>query len=176
MANMGIRTKKIHRNDRNNRTERMYRNDLNNRAESVHSNDLYNRREKASGGNPTIRPEGRGLKFISTLLIMYVLTGVMLFILAFLLYRFKLSENMVSVGIMGVYILAGFLGGMIVGRRMGSRCFLWGLAVGSIYFCILFAGSVILEKGIPDNTLKMASIWVMCACACMIGGMVAIKD
>lgn len=176
MANLGIRTKKIHSNDRNNRTERMYRNDLNNRVESLYGNDLHNRMERASGDSLTTRPEGRGLKFISTLLIMYVLTGVMLFILAFLLYRFKLSENMVSVGIMAVYILAGFLGGVIIGRRMGRRCFLWGLAVGSIYFCILFAGSAILEKGIPDNTVKMAAIWVMCACAGMIGGMVARKE
>ena len=164
MGNMGIRMKKMQRNHLNNRAGRMYGNDLNHRMEQSPEDSL------------TQGAGGRGLKFISTLLIMYVLTGIMLFILAFLLYRFKLSKNAVSVGIMAVYILAGFLGGIIVGKRMGRRCFLWGLFTGSVYFCILFAGSAVLEKGIPDNTVKMAAIWVMCACAGMIGGMVVKKD
>lgn len=115
--------------------------------------------------------DGKGLKFISTLLIMYVLTGVMLLILAALLYRFKLSENLVSAGIMAVYIVAGFIGGLILGKRIGRHKFFWGMLAGTVYFMILFAGSVALNHGTPENTVRMAAVWVMCACAGMIGGM-----
>ncbi len=117
--------------------------------------------------------DGKGLKFISALLIMYVLTGVMLLILAALLYRFQLSENLVSVGIMAVYIIAGFIGGLIAGKRIGRHRFFWGMLAGTVYFMILFAGSAALNHGAPENTIKMAAVWVMCACAGMIGGMLS---
>ena len=49
------------------------------------------------------------------LLLAYGLTGIMLLLLAFLLFRFDLKENMVSMGIVLVYILSCFLGGILAG-------------------------------------------------------------
>ena len=59
------------------------------------------------------------------LLLAYGLTGIMLLLLAFLLFRFDLKENMVSMGIVVVYILSCFLGGIIAGRCAGTRKYLW---------------------------------------------------
>lgn len=119
----------------------------------------------------TAGQEGKGLKILGTLLLMYVLTGILLLILALLLYKFQLNEKFVSAGIIGVYIFAGLIGGLVIGQRMGRRKFLWGLATGTIYFLILFAGSVAMNHGLPENISRMALVWVMCGGAGMIGGM-----
>ena len=51
----------------------------------------------------TGKQERTMMKILSTLLIMYVITGVALLILALLLYKMQLNENAVSVGIMVIY-------------------------------------------------------------------------
>ena len=60
----------------------------------------------------------------------YVLTAGLLLLLAFLLYRFGLSEKVVSICITAIYIIVTFFAGMLVGKREGKRKFLWGLAMG----------------------------------------------
>ena len=62
----------------------------------------------------------------------YILTAGLLLLLAFLLYRFGLSEKVVSVCIIAVYIIVTFLAGLIAGKRAGKKKFLWGLAMGVI--------------------------------------------
>lgn len=68
------------------------------------------------------------LKVLSTLLIMYILTGVALFVLAFLLYKMELTENIVTIGITAIYVVSGLLGGIIIGKRMKTRRF-WRVLV-----------------------------------------------
>lgn len=121
--------------------------------------------EKTAGRN------GKGLKMLGTLLLMYVLTGILLLILALLLYKFQLNEKFVSAGIIGVYIFTGLAGGLVIGKRTEKRKFLWGLVIGTIYFLILFAGSVAMNHGLPENMNRMALVWIMCGGAGMIGGM-----
>ena len=104
------------------------------------------------------------LKVLSTLLIMYILTGVALFVLAFLLYKMELTENIVTIGITAIYVVSGLLGGIIIGKRMKTRRFLWGIIMGAAYFLVLLIGSALLNRGL---TL------VMCMGAGMIGGMVS---
>ena len=77
------------------------------------------------------------LKVLSTLLIMYILTGVALFVLAFLLYKMELTENIVTIGITAIYVVSGLLGGIIIGKRMKTRRFLWGIIMGAAYFLVL---------------------------------------
>ena len=97
------------------------------------------------------------LKVLSTLLIMYILTGVALFVLAFLLYKMELTENIVTIGITAIYVVSGLLGGIIIGKRMKTRRFLWGIIMGAAYFLVLLIGLTL----------------VMCMGAGMIGGMVS---
>ena len=85
------------------------------------------------GGRKMERAEGNNkivLKVLSTLLVMYILTGAALFLLAFLLYKMELTENIVTIGIMVIYVVSGLLGGIIIGKRMKTRRFLWGILIG----------------------------------------------
>ena len=115
--------------------------------------------------------DGIGFKVLSTLLFMYVLTGLLLFAMAFLLYKFKLDETFVMVGIIVVYIVSGFLGGCMMRIRLKSSCAFLGLLLGTLYFFVLFIGSAILNHGMPSEILRLIAVWIMCGCGGMLGGM-----
>ena len=73
---------------------------------------------------------------LKSLLCSYTLTGVLLLILAFLLFKMDLSEAVVSVGIIVIYILSCFLGGLLLGRKMKKQKYVWGLLLGTGYFSL----------------------------------------
>lgn len=103
----------------------------------------------------------------------YVLTAGLLLLLAFMLYRFGLSEKVVSVCIIAIYILVTFFAGLLAGKREGKRKYLWGLVMGVLYFGILAAVSLIVNKGVEDVAGNMMTVFFLCAGSGMLGGMVS---
>ena len=93
--------------------------------------------------------------------------------LALLLFKMQLSENVVTVGIMVIYIVSCLIGGLIAGKRIQVRKFLWGVVVGAVYFVILLIGSLLMNRGISSDTVHVATTLVMCMAAGMIGGMIS---
>lgn len=131
-------------------------------------------RDRTNSGEAAAKGRANpAMKLLSTLLIMYVVTGAALLVLALLLYKLQLSEKAVSVGIMAVYVAAGLLGGFIAGKRLRTRRFLWGLILGAVYFAVLLAGSFFLNRGLETDLLHMAAALVMCMASGMIGGMLS---
>lgn len=102
----------------------------------------------------------------------YVLTAGLLLLLAFMLYRFGLSEKVVSVCIIAIYILVTFFAGLLAGKREGKRKYLWGLAMGVLYFGILVIVSLAVNKGLEDVAGNMMTVFFLCAGSGMLGGMV----
>ena len=128
------------------------------------------------GGRKMERAEGNNkivLKVLSTLLVMYILTGAALFFLAFLLYKMELTENIVTIGIMVIYVVSGLLGGIIIGKRMKTRRFLWGILIGGAYFVVLLIGSLLMNQGISGDGLHVGMTLIMCMGAGRIGGMIS---
>lgn len=117
--------------------------------------------------------KNKPLVIISTLLIMYVITGLALLALALLLFKMQLSENVVTIGIMVIYIVSCLIGGLTAGKRIQVRKFLWGVVVGAVYFVILLIGSLLMNRGISSDTVHVATTLVMCMAAGMIGGMIS---
>ena len=68
-------------------------------------------------------------RLVRTLIITYIISAVLLSALAFALYRFRLPESQIALGVSAVYILSCLIGGFIAGKTIKSRRFLWGLAV-----------------------------------------------
>ena len=54
----------------------------------------------------------------------YAITGGSLLLLALLLFKLDLTEGKITAGIIIIYILSCFLGGLLAGKRAGSRKFL----------------------------------------------------
>lgn len=103
----------------------------------------------------------------------YILTAGLLLLLAFILYRFGLSEKVVSVCIIGIYIAVTFLTGLLAGKKEGRRKFLWGLITGALYFGILVVVSLIVNRGAEDVAGNMLTVFFLCAGSGMLGGMVS---
>jgi len=110
---------------------------------------------------------------LKCLLLSYLLTTGLLLLLALMLYRFQLSEKVVSVCIIAIYIIVTFLAGFITGKREGSRKFLWGLLVGALYFIILVLISLGVNSGMEHTSTNLLTVLMLCCGSGMLGGMVS---
>lgn len=110
---------------------------------------------------------------LKCLVFSYIITGVLLMVLAFLLYRLQLKENIVSIGIIVIYTAASFFAGFAAGKKMGSRKFLWGLLMGVLYFTVLTIVSLIVNRQIDDIAGNFVTALGICAGSGMLGGMLS---
>ncbi len=113
------------------------------------------------------------LFLLKTLLFSYILTGVLLALLAFLLYKVGLTESIVSIVIIAIYVAATFFAGFIAGKRLKNRKFLWGLLMGSAYFLVLAGISMALGEPAGHLGDSAVTTLVLCAAGGMLGGMLS---
>ena len=111
----------------------------------------------------------RLLFFFKCLLFCAILTGILLLLLAFLMYRLRFSEGIVTVCITAIYVITTFF----TGKREGSRKFLWGLLAGSIYFILLLILSMIMKSPGDLSTMHTLTVLALCAGGGMLGGMLS---
>ncbi|MDE6674756.1 MAG: TIGR04086 family membrane protein, partial [Acetatifactor sp.] len=86
------------------------------------------------------------LFLLKSLLFSYILTGSLLLLLALLLYKADLSQKVVSICIIVIYVLATFFAGFITGRKLKNRKFLWGALMGAAYFLVLVVISLAVNR------------------------------
>lgn len=110
---------------------------------------------------------------VRTIFITYLLTAIMLLVLAFCLYRFHLGENQVNMGVNGIYAAVCLLGGLLAGKATKHKRFLWGLLTGTVYFLILLGVSFLINKGIGGSVKELLLVYAMCAGSGTIGGMLS---
>lgn len=103
----------------------------------------------------------------------YLLTGIILLVLAFLMYRFYPSGELLKMGIVFTYLFSSFVGGFLAGRQGKEKRFLWGMAVGFFYFIILFLVSIALGRDVFGNLGTTVTIFIMCTLGGMLGGMIS---
>lgn len=107
------------------------------------------------------------------LFLMYFVTMALLLLLAFLLYKTDLSETVFKIWLMAVYIISGFLGGFLIGKRRKNKKFLWGFFMGAVYYLLLIAVSLLLHKGIDSDVMHLLTTAVFCLASATVGGMVS---
>ena len=110
---------------------------------------------------------------LKALLACYLVTGMLLLLLAFLLYRFDLSEQMVTIGIVATYAISTLVGGFIAGKIKQERKFLWGLVMGAIYFLLLMMISLGVYREISQQGSNLLTTVLLCVGGGMIGGMLS---
>lgn len=129
---------------------------------------------------PSVRRNGGNLKqkekmipLLKCLLCAYIVTAGFLMLLALLLYKFRLSEQVVSIAIIAVYVIATFTAGFFTGKCMEKRRFLWGLGMGTVYFLILALVSVGANGQMTAFDSHFFTTFVLCAAGGTLGGMVS---
>lgn len=110
-----------------------------------------------------------------TVAVMFAISGVLLLLLAFGLYQADLSEAVVKIGVVAIYIVSCFTGGFLIGRWMQDKKYLWGLLTGAIYFILLFVVSLLLKQGMGESLfeepVRIFTTFVLCSVSAMAGGM-----
>ncbi len=121
----------------------------------------------------TIAKGSQIVSIIKALLASYIVTGILLFVLTFLLYKFDWDEQKVTAGIIVIYVLSTFVGGFILGKLKRVRKFLWGLIMGVLYFVLLFLISFGVYRSFDGNGTNVITTLLLCAGGGMLGGMLA---
>ena len=120
-----------------------------------------------------IRKNPKVMWMLKSLLASYIITAVLLVVLAMLLYRLELNEKTVSASIVGIYVLSTFVGGFILGKLMKVRQFFWGLSLGVAYFALLLLITLGVYKGLNGDAANLLTAFVLCAGGGMAGGMIS---
>ncbi len=109
----------------------------------------------------------KGLLFSS------LITGLLLLLIALLMYKAGISESVASPMVVGAYILAALIGGFYFAKHAQSRRFLWGMLFGTafyaVYLLIAACYGTLLSMGIGE----LASMLAFSVVAGMAGGMVS---
>ena len=110
---------------------------------------------------------------LRSLLISYVLSGILLAALALALYKLRLKEGQVTLMVYAVYLLTCLSGGFLAGKRIRQRRFFWGLLSGLLYFLVLFAVSWAMNMGSAIDMERSVTVMGICALGGTIGGMLS---
>lgn len=113
------------------------------------------------------------IQVLKALLASYIVTGILLFIVTLFLYKFEWDEQMVTAGIIAIYVLSTFVGGFIMGKLKETKKFLWGLVIGFLYFVLLFLISFAVYRSFDGNGTSVITTLLLCMGGGMLGGMIA---
>ena len=110
---------------------------------------------------------------LKVVLITYVITGVLLVLLAFGLYKMQLSEAHTKLGIIIVYAISTIAGGYIIGKKKMHRRLLWGLLIGLTYFVVLSIIAFIMNKGLYVDGASAMKAALVCTLGGIAGGVIS---
>ena len=100
-------------------------------------------------------------------------TSVGVVVLALCLLMLSISEEMVEVGILMIYILSCFMAGMIIGRKRKNRRFLWGMLIGVVYYSVLYIATIFVVNT-PDAVVSdVMTTLIICSGSATLGGMLS---
>lgn len=105
------------------------------------------------------------------LVLAYIISAVVLVLLAFLMFQMELSEGVVRGVIIFAYVLSCFISGMIVSSNREGRHYLWGLLQGVLYYVVLLTVSMICNRAVFTQISGVIPAFFLCSFGGMLGGM-----
>ena len=111
--------------------------------------------------------------WIKSLLASYIVTGILLLVLTFFMYKFELNEKIVSAAIVGIYVVSTLIGGVIIGKLTKSKQYLWGMVLGIIYFVLLLLITLGVYRTLNGDSVSIVTSLILCAGGGMTGGMIS---
>lgn len=107
---------------------------------------------------------------LRSLLFSYLLSGILLVVTSFALYKFRLKETQVKMAVNAIYLLSCALAGFLMGKGLRKQRFFCGFAAGFSYFLILLAVSFVINKGLTADTAHILTTLAFCVGSGIIGG------
>ncbi|MBQ2275739.1 MAG: TIGR04086 family membrane protein [Lachnospiraceae bacterium] len=115
----------------------------------------------------------KAVEVMKALISSYLVTGIMLAIVAVAVLKFDMGESMVNISIIFTYIFSTVLGGLIVGKRVKEKKFFWGATLGISYVVVIVIASLLVNKSVDLASVNAATMCFMCLGGGMLGGMIA---
>ncbi len=113
------------------------------------------------------------LQVVKATVAVAVMTVILLLILAFMLFKFNLSDGFIMAGVYITYVVACFVGGLIIGKVRGEKKYIWGMVVGLVFFVTLTIISLIVTGELYGSGMKAIGALVACVLGGAVGGMLA---
>jgi putative membrane protein (TIGR04086 family) len=110
---------------------------------------------------------------IKTILLMYLLSALLLVLLAYIVSQVQQPEPVARWGVVVIYILSGLAGGFALGKWKKQKKFLWGMTAGFLYTAILFGIASVMGAGSLPALDYFASVLGICLFSGMLGGMLS---
>lgn len=117
-----------------------------------------------------------GRKFavvIKGLIFSYALTGALLAVLAFLVFKFQLGESVANVAIVAIYVVVTFLGAFITGKTVKEQKFLWGFLLGFLYILIISILAIAIGEAFQVTSTANLTTAALCVGGGLLGGMLS---
>ena len=116
---------------------------------------------------------GNLLSVLIVVMGMYLLSGVLLFLISAITYFGDLSGQIVEIGILVIYILVCLVGGFITGKLKKSKRYLWGMVSGVGYFFVLLLVSLAMNGFSVTDPVGLLTVFIICIASGTIGGMIS---
>lgn len=111
--------------------------------------------------------------FAIAVLITWIVMLFMILGLSFLLYMTGISEGLLGIMILLVYLFGNLVGGYIAGRGVFSKHYLAGIIVGTINFGLFIILSLCVNHGIRDFGGVFFTTLIFFVGSGALGGMIA---
>lgn len=108
--------------------------------------------------------------WLRSLAVSALTTFVLIVVFSLVLYRFRLGNEVLVMLNHVIYLVASFVGAFLLGKRLHTRRFLWGIAFGALYLAITLLISWTQNGALPASFLLHTAL---CLGGGMIGGMVS---
>ena len=109
-------------------------------------------------------------KMMKSLIAGYVITLLLLGLLAYIMRKFILDEKAVDNIIFGIYMAGSFTGAMLSAWMIKKRRVVTGIIYGAVYITVLVVIAAIMKKQAPDNSDNIAMSVAACVSAGAFGG------
>lgn len=113
----------------------------------------------------------RLVALLKCLMAAYLVTGALLLLVAGLLYKFSIGENIVDISIIVIYCVSSLLAGLFFSKGAASRRFLWGMLAGAAYFLVICAVSAVADPNFMPLSNACITTLLICLGSGMLGGM-----
>ena len=113
----------------------------------------------------------RWMYILTTLFLMYLLTVLLLLVLSLMVYKLDLAGWIAQLGVTLVYVISGYFGGFLLGKKIRHQRFFWGMGIGGLYFVTLLIASLVANGGALKKGWVCIFIFILCTLSAVCGEM-----
>lgn len=123
--------------------------------------------------NKSFSKNTRVIYILEALVFAYIITGLLLLLISFLMLKLELSSLVISGVINFAYIASAFAGGFFIGKKTEQKRFIWGLFTGILYFIILMLVSLMMNRTGALPLGSLFTVFIITGLSGMLGGMIS---